>query len=1820
MDIQKLQAMLGGLSGHLVTDSPEQEREVERLHQLLSRSLLPEDIEQTKRSNFAFENSDLFFESNISPERTESIRAVAERNAGDEEPEFRIFVREVPVRSTQLFGSTPLWAGGAAIDRTIGPFRRADGRVFWFDFIRIEKLVALYVQGKPNPALLFKVSNRLMFVERGLPLTTDPSTSYNLTSGSIWINSQLLAPGAPADYYTGLTISGGTVSLSATPQTINGKLTVAASTVVKVKLQLRQAGATPASESSDYGVDAREASVKLPEKFSFRFSGTAGSTIEEVSSAEWNVYGHEASFNREPPRAASYDNLLHRVLIPMNCSEELFVVRNSQSPFLSLSGEAEIDESAWAIPAAPIDIANPTPASGTGGLLVKCDEGLSAAWKGMKGGAVGLSQPYILAEPGRISVSDLLAKGAFAKQTFELWRDEQNPFGTTVEMQFPEAAPFFYFTFADGNELLMALGNADARVDRPVTVKGEPPPVRSKKTLLVLAVSLTRRLIYLFDDNILLDNLDLKKTPPVFPKPISLALNNALFKVTPVNGCLLFGRLDEDLVKVVRGNLFLTFGLYAYLPTLPDPYAANLTAFIRLQTRGASSTRMMNMGSGQTQPFMWLVSQVKWRPEARRGDEVEVSFHFAPLQNQFGIPEGLKALFSDSPADIASGRTGLAAFENDHPEPFIGPLERADIQPQTSGDFAASQAASDEEKISPQSEMFSRIAGTQGGLPKFEDEWNERTRFLLANAFALLDVSTNADLLGVSFGANVFGGRSVEMRKTHSVVSGQEGEQQFVMASSEFPFQVDGMNVVSPAGYARMFTVPQISWEPVFNLTPPVLPGDPPAFFNYYPDDGGPTFIINNSASPVALAPIPLTDFIRDSFDEKHHLADKDFFALAFFGLPFGMKALAMLKNHYKNRLGTKFDFNSEQFENDITGGRQLRIDGGVPEVEGQGNMFVGSTVQLNNVLNMAGVSQGDSTLGESVTKIFNREFFMGSPLKERGVPLTRIDISGYGASIFSNWLNPKAPIASTSQAKFDVFVGRCAHEVIQVVSILYPWGIKVVRTITLRREANGYDFRHDSGWKAESEGRFDFKHYGYTLIVPEPPPEKSPFTTIELEGFYEIHPGVIKGLVNVKDIKETTDIQPFMGVMTIKPNEVFIDGEGKVKTNKAGVDYVDSEGQKKVSTGAALPLGYFLQPVFFNADVEIEDPVSGFTEISIKGQPKKKVVASKRILGFVQIAPLGQPLTVDAFAELLVRQGTIGASLDCIVDIGLTTQQMRVNRFDMSTSVAADNASKIFVASARGNVILPKEGSWGLVKHEQQTGDVSPVPQDLSVPLIRVGKLVRAGEELVPTPAPNTQLLRVANPTEILRPPQNETINYGFLFSSDTQKALFLNPAFQQSAGKILLSKTPPLFADAFRLCNSKAIFPNVGDAITNFGDVISLDMGGGKFDKPGGIYNLMQINKVVSGVKQEGYKLLKKVTDFELPTTEWELIEVGSFRIYIEYKADKVAKPGGGTKDLGGALNFDVDSFANNVADKWKSKMSNVGLVVDLGPIKRLMTIKGNWDAKKGSEAQYGGSSLANEVPQPQIEFAKELEPIIEILEILQDLQGENYKEAFQKGLHLAMSNKAGTWEYKFEASKEIPVIRFPPPLLDSPTAPLKLEAGLKLGAYFNAALQVPVNPGQLLPTAGGYLGFYGRLSVMCLTVGAATIYAIGQVNLDIGADTKTGPLLKMKFGFGAQIVVGLPVVGNVSVLYMVGVEMYLDTKLLQVSAFMLFQGHAELLGGIVSITITIEAKGTVSRQLGSGRTDLAAQVTFAIDISIFLIIDISFSKSWEESRQIA
>ncbi|WP_373397999.1 hypothetical protein V8V91_26530 [Algoriphagus halophilus] len=691
--------------------------------------------------------------------------------------------------------------------------------------------------------------------------------------------------------------------------------------------------------------------------------------------------------------------------------------------------------------------------------------------------------------------------------------------------------------------------------------------------------------------------------------------------------------------------------------------------------------------------------------------------------------------------------------------------------------------------------------------------------------------------------------------------------------------------------------------------------------------------------------------------------------------------------------------------------------------------MFAGFTVQLNNVLGMNGVATGASTLGQSVTEIFNGEFFVnqGNPtqLLSRGVPVSKIDFSGYGASMFSNWLSPSAAIAQTSQARFDVMLGRTGHEVIQVKSIVYPWGIRVVRTITIFRTSSGFVFRTDSGWQPESDGIFDFR----AKYIDESFPGK-----LEEKERYELHPGTLRGLFNISNIQEDGSVADFVTSNQIQVGKKYINESGDVIVNSDtsdGLSYLDQQ-VKCVA-------------VYFDADVEIENLVQGH---------KNGRTPAKKILGYVQLSPPGIPLTPKQLNALLGLQGgLIGGDVDCVMDVGGTGQLMQINRFDISPSEKPGNefGNPIFVASTRGSVILPKDGSWSMVQHETGTGEVTPLPPHVPIPLIRIGKWV--AEKVVSNSDVNNNLLRLAHPMEILRDPVEATFNYGFLQSTSTQKALFLTPSYKKGVSK-LLSKTPPIFSDAYKLMNGSSIFPNVGDAYSNYGKAMALlegvDDQGNKVKAfienaatDGGrkVLELMEITaKEEAGkIVDKGFKLLSgeanqalnKALAFDVPNFDpLYLVNMDSLKIYIEYKATQGAP--GNKQYVDSKLNFDVDSFANDLADTWKSKVNNVGMVVDLGSFERLITIKGNFDAGKGKETGYAGDKdnpgPLDGIPLPEVEFSPALEPVIELLQMLAALSTGDYGAVMRKGLQIAMSNAGEIWEYKFEASKEIPLIRFP------------------------------------------------------------------------------------------------------------------------------------------------------------------------------------------------
>lgn len=1653
-----------------------------------AQALLQQQPADGMRDTFEFERIRHYTTQYLKPEDREFLQALFDDVAMSLPPgeqKFRLFFREMPNRATWLRSSIPNWAFAAELSQTLGSLVNRDGRRFWIDLYPVLtpgwKEVRMTNASRP----VFILGSEAGITARILSISFNiPMTEVKMGPGTIWVQARLFTPQADEELYCGLRVEEVTMI---SPRMMLPDLWIMQhpyNSNVRTTVQIKLAKSAPADAlETAFGADARQAQVNLPESLTIRISPSFFSLDEVIGNIDWQVYGDYRTFHWSR-QAASYNPLFNAVAIPLEAEANPLQVLDIRSPLLGLNGAASLTSAAWLLPAARLR--TPLQAAGTGMLLGNLETGLRSTCTGwldvdqLHAAELLLGDSFLTVAPDLLQLMAFQTASEYVLQNYQLWVGASGRWNQ-LQLHFAGKFPFLYQCDGTGQESYAALGRCTGDLDQPVAADGQAFELKTKDSLLLRAHTDARDYLVLFDENMLRDNLPapVAGVAPTFQSR-AVALNNALLTVSPVNAFLLSGELWPFWNSFEAASLNYGFGLLGYLPTLPDPYAANTGVFRWMsEQQGGRQGRYV-----LEQINRYLVASMPWK-----------SIEAPPV----------RFIFGDREQRIGNLQVQMDLLQN---------LQLADERTYSDFNTRAQKAAG----------RIGRRSGQQ--INSWDHEYDTHIRlndsYRHRQFFSLLDVSTAADWMGVNVG-------NMDERLIF--------ERTFEVFSDQNVLSAEGMDVVATGRFVRLFTVPQISWEPVINLTQVMQAGDPPAGLLLFKDDGPPTLIGNTGAQTVVIAPLPLATYLEQQYRE-----DNNFKAWSFFSLPFGMVGIARYTQegmHYGDPPGATIELIREGFADMVQTGLQISTKGFLHPLQGNRN-FEGATEQLENLHSDNGSPLHMSILSKRVTDIFNLEFGpYGSNyrLRERGVPVERYDFSGYGANLFSHWLNPQGKIGQTSQAKFDVWRGRTAHEVVQVRSIIYPWGIRVVRTITMFRESTGLVYRVDSGWRAESDGVYDFK----TELITGKDGQGNDIVQLETNG-YAFHSGIVKGVFAVRNIAETEAVNVF------------------TKTwNKTTGYYIEPSTGIPTLVGAGQSLSVSLIPVYFDADVQLENVIQG-------GNNDR--VPAHQMLGFIQIAPQGIPIAPEDFARLLRENQGLGGPVDCVIDIAGSGQHMRINRVEVQSSLEAGQI--VFVTAAKGTPVLPKDGSWSLVQHRKTTDEVLPVG-NTGIPLIR------RGLHNMPTNNP----LELADPAGLFNAnPEDRATQFGFLQNTDTQKVLFRNPFF--SSGQKTMRSSRPDLADAYRLLDSKGIFPKLA-----------------------GLPRI-DLNDFDLNIVEKGYQLLHKIDPAQqleqvLPEGPVYFINEKDVKIYVEY-AKKDIK---GNKTGDGTLNFNIDSTAQH----WMNKLNDITMVIDLLDMKRLFLIRGKFDTAKGQVPSFNG---------PELEFGEDLRPVYDILQILLLLNGGDYKGALTKGLKIAMSNSPNSWQYKFQADKEIPALRFPPPLADSPVAPLRLECYLKLGCYFNVGLPNPPVGGLPTPSGGGFVEFGARLSVMCVSLAAATVYAVGTCILRIGADTVSGPNLYLKMGCGVELMVGLPVIGSVSVYYGLGVEIYIDQRIIIAGGFITFRGRAELIGGLVTIQIQIEAAGKILR--AGDRTDCIAQVTFSLDISIFLVINISFSKTFEERRQIA
>ena len=600
-----------------------------------------------------------------------------------------------------------------------------------------------------------------------------------------------------------------------------------------------------------------------------------------------------------------------------------------------------------------------------------------------------------------------------------------------------------------------------------------------------------------------------------------------------------------------------------------------------------------------------------------------------------------------------------------------------------------------------------------------------QTPILPNEPLALLDLSTRADLFGVLI----------------------EGPSDAGLPKPRDTGFVDLSLAMSDAAIAS-FALPQLSWEPMVNE------GGPPGAIAAFPaTDGVPTRIEAPGVDTQTLVPVAPEPVLLRLIGNV--AAGASFRAQ--FSLPFGMIANISQANRPPvdhnpplfTQEGGVFALVQPSFAAGI-GALQLTLKPPCPTATNA--RFGGSTT-----LSTAGPppGYGAEVLGPSlaegdVANIFTQEF-----ANNGGVPVRRADLAGYGASIWSEWIEPNAHGPAIIKVQFETVVGRTAYEVIKAQSTVYPNGARMVRTITIARQNAGWVQRTDSGWKQAKPGIFQFPNPQF-----DPPSQPS-----------RVHRGAVAGVFNLHNVREF----------------------------------------ESVAAG-----GFTYRRILYDADIGLDHRVkvtAGGNPSSLTDASGNLVtlIPARDLTGYLQIAPVGVDPGPNDLAQLIAAVGPVTDSFACIAEIGGTPTAPGTALRCAAISVAmTQGGSPQLGAALLSSPVLPRDGAWGFGKRGATATAPTALPRGAPVPLVQANS-----DPLTWHFADIADVLQLANPTNFYGLLQ-DTGTQKTLFERPTVKDLSGGappgtvPSIQLPAG------VAPALADLGSLLGATGIFPDIAKTIS--------------------------------------------------------------------------------------------------------------------------------------------------------------------------------------------------------------------------------------------------------------------------------------------------------------------------------------------------------------------------------------------------------------------
>lgn len=1015
---------------------------------------------------------------------SERLRAdILEREERGEGPEAEV----VEMRRVEDDATRSLLAvdrlSGLRVSERIGPFNLG-AREVWFEAFFAARAMRVVRTGEPRPLLAFSRGRRAR--------TARGTTTLDLQPGTVWVRGDLVSSALPAGAYVGIQIRGGSFGLSGSASVEGNTIEIAEALSGTLTLELE----APTAEPRAGGCRAAAATIELPEKLVLTFKeGTLHTEGSPGRATAW-----DQSFVFEEPRSTwsyipeQWTVVLHYAIEPRSFSFEAF-----SDQLATFTGKARVERGGLGFPVVSVSDPSVLDEASVAPQFFLDLRGFACRWYVPDERFHAIDQAWMGISAGGTTLlaSDVAPLSPPVEHDHLLW--EAREAGGRVPWRHRHPAPFLLAhacDVADG-EAFLVTGEGRVALDRPLQTNAEPIlPARGRG-----ALALRRRAKRV--------EVTLVVVEASSRTAMQLALRNGLVWVSkPVyivaTGERRHGRAIDD------GRAMLLMGAYGWCPTLPDPYVSNVCA--------------SSPDESLSSPTAPLVAEIAWSSPTT----VSVSF-----EGRLG-------------RTLAKPARGTSPQQDDHDQVPVH-LGRTQVEQHRLRLSEREQSRWDKAQSHEQQNRAKRLdAAGRSNAESMEllgAIWN---KFHPARPnVALLDVSTNQDLLGVAVEAS--NGREPLTSAT-----------QFVSGAT---FTVEGLDVQAELARMVVMTLPAIQWEPVRTLDV----DQDITTLGWFPTplasttDGGPSVVGVRSQRLVPIIPDGALEGTQAEFDRGNAVGLRT-------TLPFGLMATAIVNpNASSVRKADLLQNTRPAFpEHDAIGGHQItaiaefgRPPGGVSPT------FAGAMRQAINGVDLAtGAPLGLSVLGStgdptgSVETVFNND--MASNPR---VPVTRFDLSGYGASNFSEWENPFAAFAETAKVQFSVIKGRTAMEIIKVNSVLHPWGIRVTRSVTVERRPGGGVIRRDSGWQPITPGMFDYRYADTAGNILNAP--------------YRFDAGVFRGMFGVRSIRPAPGTEVSAGGATFVPYyfdaDVALDGASG-RTQAVGMlGYLQTAPNGEPAPGAAL-------------------------------------------------------------------------------------------------------------------------------------------------------------------------------------------------------------------------------------------------------------------------------------------------------------------------------------------------------------------------------------------------------------------------------------------------------------------------------------------------------------------------------------------------------------------------------------------------------------------------------------------------------------------------